>query len=102
MMNRLFTASCITSRRLFDPHFSDEVFFIQRYMAKKTYLRIHDTECQTSEFLSLLSDKNADISPEPHFYDDSEHFLVTLNCHQDDLSLTNSNLVDSNLLLKAV
>ncbi len=88
-MSQSFTAHMLTSKRIQVPHFSDERFFLKGYMPEKTYKQIIDAACPISEFLMIeQARKNGvavDVSPTPHIFDESNHYYLCMQYHQDDL-----------------
>ncbi|GLR63938.1 hypothetical protein [Marinospirillum insulare] len=88
-MNQSFTAQLLTSERIRAPHFSDECFILKGYMPEKTYKQIIGATCPISEFLKIEQNRKngvaVDVSPTPHIFNNSNHYYICMQYHQDDL-----------------
>lgn len=86
---RLFTADHLRTPLINQPHSSQYTRVLRCWLPAITYNEIMATQNPALEILFLYQQPNANnmqISfAEPHFFDDTEHFEVSIDYHTDEL-----------------
>lgn len=92
MTNRLFTAVSLTTSRMTKKHWSDHANNLACWASFDTYNYLMDSENPALLLLSLYENPiEYDLKlsfTEPVFYDDSEHFYISLDYHEEDKGIS--------------
>lgn len=83
-MSRLFTAIHLSTKRVRELHRSGDLRSAEAWMTAKAYKAIESAPDQALAALRLIQKPSVEVASEPTFFDDSEHFRVTLDYHAED------------------
>lgn len=84
MNKKLFTAISISTKKLLEPHFNDDALFFKIYMSKKELEEVTLSENVVITILKRLEVKTSQIAVKEHFFDETEHYCVSVNYHKSE------------------